>query len=50
MKPLLYVIAVILLIGWLIGVFIYSIAGLIHILLILAFLAVIFNFFSGKKT
>jgi hypothetical protein len=36
MSGILYVIAVILLIGWLLGVFVYSAAGLIHILLVLA--------------
>ncbi|RYD58145.1 MAG: lmo0937 family membrane protein [Sphingobacteriales bacterium] len=36
MRSLLYLIAVILIIGWLLGVFIYSLKGLIHILLVIA--------------
>lgn len=36
MRSLLYIIAVILVIGWLIGAFAYSAGGLIHILLVLA--------------
>jgi hypothetical protein len=36
MRSLLYIIAVILVIGWLIGAFAYSASGLIHILLVLA--------------
>jgi hypothetical protein len=41
MRSLLYLIAVILVIGWLIGFFVYSAAGLIHILLILAIISLI---------
>lgn len=36
MRSILYIIAVILVIGWLIGAFAYSASGLIHILLVLA--------------
>ena len=43
MNSLLYIIAVILLIGWAIGVFIYSVAGLIHILLVLAVIAIVYK-------
>jgi hypothetical protein len=41
MSGILYVIAVILLIGWLLGVFVYSAAGLIHILLVLAIISLL---------
>ncbi|WP_157580620.1 lmo0937 family membrane protein [Segetibacter koreensis] len=41
MRSLLYIIAVILVIGWLLGVFVYSVSGLIHILLVLAVIALI---------
>ncbi|HZH87642.1 MAG TPA: lmo0937 family membrane protein [Chitinophagaceae bacterium] len=34
MSSLLYIIAVILIIGWAIGVFAYSVGGLIHVLLV----------------
>lgn len=36
MRSILYIIAVILVIGWLIGAFAYSTSGIIHILLVLA--------------
>jgi Family of unknown function (DUF5670) len=41
MSGLLYLIAVILLIGWLLGVFVYSVGGLIHILIVLAVISLI---------
>lgn len=41
MRGILYVIAIVLLIGWLLGVFLYSLKGLIHILLILAIISLI---------
>jgi hypothetical protein len=41
MRSLLYLIAVILIIGWILGFFVYSAGGLIHILLILAIIALI---------
>ncbi|HTK18068.1 MAG TPA: lmo0937 family membrane protein [Mucilaginibacter sp.] len=44
MSSLLYIIAVILIIGWAIGTFAYAASGLIHILLVLAIISVIFGF------
>jgi hypothetical protein len=41
MSNLLYLLAVILIIGWILGAFVYSVGGLIHILLVLAVIAVI---------
>jgi hypothetical protein len=41
MRSILYLIAVILIIGWLLGVFIYSAVGLIHILLVLAIISLL---------
>ena len=41
MRSILYIIAVILLIGWLLGVFVYSVKGLIHILLVLAIISLL---------
>ncbi|WP_336515785.1 lmo0937 family membrane protein [Pollutibacter soli] len=41
MGNLLYVIAVILVIGWAIGFFAYGASGLIHILLVIAIIAVL---------
>jgi len=39
MRSLLYIIAVILVIGWILGFFVWSAPGLIHILLVLAVIA-----------
>jgi len=41
MRGLLYIIAVVLVIGWAIGVFFYSLTGLIHILLVIAVIAIL---------
>lgn len=49
MGNLLYVIAVILVIGWAIGFFGYAVGGLIHILLVIALIAVIFRVIQGKQ-
>ncbi len=49
MGSLLYIIAVILVIGWLIGVFAYSATGLIHVLLVVAIIAVLFLVISGRS-
>jgi len=48
MNSLLYLIAVILIIGWLLGVFVYSVGGLIHILLVLAIISIILRLISGR--
>lgn len=41
MRGLLYVIAVILVVGWLLGVFAWNAGGLIHILIVLAVIALL---------
>ena len=41
MSSILYIIAVILIIGWAIGVFGYAVGGLIHILLVIAVVALL---------
>jgi hypothetical protein len=41
MRGLLYIIAVILIIGWALGVFWYSATGLIHVLLVIAVVALL---------
>jgi hypothetical protein len=41
MNSLLYIIAVILIIGWLLGVFYFSATGLIHILIVIAVIALL---------
>jgi hypothetical protein len=49
MGNLLYLIAVIMLIAWAIGVFAYSVGGIIHILLVIALIAVILRIIQGKS-
>ncbi len=49
MGGLLYVFAVILILGWAIGVFAYSAGGLIHILLVLAIISVLLRLISGRS-
>jgi hypothetical protein len=44
MRSLLYIIAVILIIGWAIGTFAYAAGGLIHILLVIAVIFLILGF------
>jgi hypothetical protein len=41
MRSLLYIIAVILIIGWLLGMFAWNAGGLIHILLVIAIIALL---------
>ena len=49
MGNLLYVIAVILVVAWAIGFFAYSAGGIIHILLVIAIIAILFRVISGRK-
>ena len=49
MGNLLYIIAVILIIGWVLGFFVYSAGGLIHILLVIAIIAILFRVISGNR-
>ena len=43
MRGLLYLIAVLLVIGWLVGFLAYSVGGLIHILLVLAVVSILLS-------
>ena len=49
MNSLLYIVAVILIIGWVLGAFVYSVGSIIHILLVIAIIAVIFSFIRGRS-
>jgi len=49
MNNLLYVIAVILIIGWIFGFFVYSAGGLIHILLVIALIAIVLRLIRGDR-
>ena len=48
MNNLLYIIAVILIISWAVGFFAYSAGGLIHILLVIAIVAILLRLIRGK--
>jgi len=49
MRSLLYIIAVVLVIGWALGFFVYSASGIIHILLVLAIIAILLRLIGGKR-
>lgn len=49
MTNLLYLIAVILVIAWAIGFFAYSASGIIHILLVIAVIAIILRLIRGDR-
>jgi hypothetical protein len=49
MGNLLYMIAVILVVAWLVGFLGYAAGGLIHLLLILAVIAILLNVISGGR-
>lgn len=44
MSSLLYIVAVILIIGWVLGAFVYSAGTIIHVLLVLAIISLLFGF------
>ena len=48
MRSLLYLIAVILIIGWILGFFVYSLGHLIHILLVFALISILISIIRGK--
>jgi hypothetical protein len=49
MRSLLYLIAVVLVIAWLIGFFAYGAAGLIHVLLVIAVLSILIGLFQSDR-
>ena len=49
MGNLLYVVAVLLIIAWAIGFIGYSAGGLIHVLLVIAVIAIILRLIQGRK-
>jgi len=48
MSNLLYLIAVVLILCWAIGVFVYSLGGLIHILIVIAIISILFRIIRGR--
>ena len=49
MGNLLYIVAVILIIAWAIGFFAFSAGSIIHVLLVIAIIAILFQVIQGKK-
>jgi len=49
MGNLLYLIAVLLIIGWVIGFFAFHVGAIIHILLVIAIIAVILRIIQGRR-
>ncbi|WP_367753636.1 lmo0937 family membrane protein [Flavobacterium sp. WC2421] len=49
MSNLLYTLAVILIIFWAIGFFAYSLGSIIHILLVIAIIAIILRIIQGRR-
>ncbi|MBK0382519.1 lmo0937 family membrane protein [Pedobacter sp. SD-b] len=47
MGSILYIIAVVLVIGWLLGFFVYSLGAIIHVLLVLAVIAILLAIIRG---
>ncbi len=49
MGSLLYLIAALLVIAWILGLVVFAAGSLIHILLVLAIIAVLFRIISGRR-
>jgi len=49
MRSLLYIFAVILIIGWVLGAFVYSVGSIIHILLVLAIISLLLGFIRSGR-
>ena len=49
MKDILYIVAVILVIAWAIGFFGFSAGGIIHVLLVIAIIAVLVRVIQGRR-
>jgi hypothetical protein len=51
MSDILWLVAAVLLVAWLLGIGgVYSIGGLVHVLLVLAIVAIIINLLTGRRT
>jgi hypothetical protein len=49
MSDLLYVLAVILIIGWILGAFVFSVGNIIHVLLVIAIIAILLRLIRGRS-
>ena len=49
MSDLLYIIAIILIIGWLLGAFVFNVGSIIHVLLVIAVIAILLRLIRGRR-
>ncbi|MBK8139891.1 MAG: lmo0937 family membrane protein [Chitinophagaceae bacterium] len=49
MSNLLYIVAVILVIGWLVGYFAFNLGGVVHLLLVVALVMIVARLIQGKR-
>ena len=49
MGSILYILAVILVIGWLVGFFAFHAGGIIHVLLVIAVIAIVIRLIQGRS-
>jgi hypothetical protein len=49
MRSILYIIALLLVLGWIIGVVGYSLGGLIHVLIVIAVVAILLDLIRGRR-
>lgn len=49
MRDILYLVAVVLLIGWAFGFFYFSLGSMIHVLLVIAVIAILFRLIGGRR-
>ncbi len=49
LRDLLWILAIILLIGWILGLFVFSFGPLIHILLVLILIVILIRLLTGRR-
>lgn len=49
MGNILYIVAIVLVIGWAVGFFAFSAGGIIHVLLVIAVIAILFQVIRGRR-
>jgi hypothetical protein len=49
MSSILYLVAVVLIIGWILGFFVFSAGSIIHVLLVLAVIAILIRLIGGSR-
>jgi hypothetical protein len=49
MRDILYLLAVVLLVGWVFGFFYFSLGAFIHVLLVLAIISILFRLIGGGR-